>query len=62
MTDAEALQQTIQELAMRVSLLEDAMHEMQRSKAEARAALLRIAAKRKIIKERKNNARSKKPI
>lgn len=62
MTDIEVLQQIVRELTIRVSLLEDAMEKMQKAKAEARAALLRIAAKRKTIKERKNNARSKKAV
>ena len=67
MTDFEAIQQDIRELITRVSLLEDAVQEIQKSKAEARAALLRIAGKRKILakttsKKRGNNVRSKKGI
>lgn len=67
MTDFEAIQQDIRELITRVSLLEDAVQEIQKSKAEARAALLRIAGKRKILakttsKKRGNNVRSKKDL
>ena len=67
MTDFEAIQQDIRELIRRVSLLEDAVQEIQKSKAEARAALLRIAGKRKISakttsKKRGNNVRSKKDL
>ena len=67
MTDFEAIQQDIRELITRVSLLEDAVQEIQKSKAEARAALLRIAGKRKLpaktaSKKRGNNVRSKKDL
>jgi len=67
MTDMETVEQDIRELTTRISLLEDTVQEIQKEKAEARAALLRIAAKRKLpvktqSKNRGNNAKPKKLI
>ena len=64
MTDMETVEQDIRELTTRVSLLEDTIQEIQKAKAEARAALLRIAGKRKKTqsKKRGNNVRTKRIV
>lgn len=58
----EAKEKFLNELAVRVAQVEKDLAAEKKAKLEARAALLRIAAKRKTIKERKNNARSKKAV
>ena len=61
MTDIEAIQQDLRELTLRVALVEDKLDQELKAKAEARAALLRIAAKRN-TKKRGTDAKPKKFI
>jgi hypothetical protein len=58
MTDIEALQQSVKELTERVASVENKLNQEIKAKAEVRATLLRIAAKRS-LKKRGNNDRKK---